>query len=162
VTRLATELNDGRHFGHALAVLMCIGGVPSVYYGDEQGLRGLKEQREGGDDAIRPAFPASPAGLPPDGWGYYRLHQRLIAFRRRHPWLVRARTEAAHLEQSALALRVRGARDGEQALLLLNVGDTEFRFAVDTAGLAVAETAEAGAGVADPLLVPPHGWTILA
>ena len=113
---------------------MCIGGVPSVYYGDEQGLRGLKEHREGGDDAIRPAFPAAPADLPPGGWPYYRLHQRLIGFRRRHPWLVRARTEAAHLEQSALALRVRGERDGEQALLLLNVGDTEFRFAVDTAG----------------------------
>ena len=165
VTRLATELGDDRHFGHALAVLMCIGGVPSVYYGDEQGFRGLKEQREGGDDAIRPAFPASPADLPPDGWRYYRLHKRLIAFRRRHPWLVRARTEAVHLEQSALALRLRGEHDGEQALLLLNVGDTEFRFAVDAAGLAVAETAditEAGADIADPLLVPPHGWTILA
>ena len=165
VTRLATELDDDRHFGHALAVLMCIGGVPSVYYGDEQGLRGLKEHRAGGDDAIRPAFPAAPADLPPGGWRYYRLHQRLIGFRRRHPWLVRARTEAAHLEQSALALRVRGERAGEQALLLLNVGDTEFRFAVDTAGLAVAERAditEAGAAVADPLLVPPHSWTILA
>jgi len=165
VTRLATELDDDRHFGHALAVLMCIGGVPSVYYGDEQGLRGLKEHRAGGDDAIRPAFPAAPADLPPGGWRYYRLHQRLIGFRRRHPWLVRARTEAAHLEQSALALRARGERAGEQALLLLNVGDTEFRFAVDTAGLAVAERADitgAGAAVADPLLVPPHSWTILA
>jgi len=162
VSRLATILNDDRHFSHALAVLFCVGGVPSVYYGDEQGFRGLKEDREGGDDAIRPAFPASPADLPPDGWRYYRLHQRLIGFRRRHPWLVRATTEAAQLEQSALALRVRGDRDGEQVLLLLNVGDTEFRFAVDTAGLAVAETAEAGADVADPLLVPPHGWTILA
>jgi glycosidase len=164
VTRLATELDDDRHFGLALAVLMCIGGVPSVYYGDEQGFHGLKEQRAGGDDAIRPAFPAAPADLPPGGWRYYRLHQRLIGFRRRHPWLVRARTEAAHLEQSALALRVRGERAGEQALLLLNVGDTEFRFAVDTAGLTVAERAditEAGAAV-DPLLVPPHSWTILA
>ena len=62
VSRLATILNDDRHFSHALAVLFCIGGVPSVYYGDEQGFRGLKEHREGGDDAIRPAFPASPAG----------------------------------------------------------------------------------------------------
>jgi glycosidase len=144
---------------------MCIGGVPSVFYGDEQGLRGRKEDRAGGDDAVRPAFPASPADLLPDGWRYYRLHQRLIGFRRRHPWLVRARTEAAQLEQSALALRVRGERAGEQALLLLNVGDTEFRFAVETAGLTVAETADvtgAGAAVADPLLVPPHSWTILA
>jgi glycosidase len=162
VTRLATVLNDDRHFGHALAVLFCIGGVPSVYYGDEQGFRGLKEDREGGDDAIRPAFPASPAGLLPDGWRYYRLHQRLIGFRRRHPWLVRARTSREHLEASALALRLRGEGDGERALLLLNTGDAEFRFAVDPGGLTVAETAEPGAVVTDPLLVPAHSWTILA
>jgi cyclomaltodextrinase len=162
VTRLATALNDDRHFSHALAVLFCIGGVPSVYYGDEQGFRGLKEHREGGDDEIRPAFPASPAGLAPDGWRYYRLHQRLIGFRRRHPWLVRARTAAEHLAASAMALRLRGEGPGEQALLLLNTGDAEFRFAVDADGLSVAETPEAGAAGADPLLVPPHSWTILA
>jgi cyclomaltodextrinase / maltogenic alpha-amylase / neopullulanase len=162
VTRLATALNDDRHFSHALAVLCCIGGVPSVYYGDEQGFRGLKEQRAGGDDEIRPAFPASPSGLPADGWRYYRLHQRLIGFRRRHPWLVRARTAAEHLGESALALRLRGDGEGEQALLLLNVGDAEFRFPVDASGLSVAETAEAGADAADPLLVPPHSWVILA
>jgi cyclomaltodextrinase / maltogenic alpha-amylase / neopullulanase len=164
VSRLATVLNDDRHFSHALAVLFCIGGVPSVYYGDEQGFRGRKEHREGGDDEIRPAFPASPAGLLPDGWRYYRLHQRLIGFRRRHPWLVRARTAAEHLEPSAMALRLRGEGEGEQALLLLNLGDSEFRFAVDAGGLPVAETAEAKRGpvVSDPLLVPPHSWTILA
>jgi len=162
VTRLATVLSDDRHFSHAVAILFCIGGVPSVYYGDEQGMRGLKENREGGDDAIRPAFPATPADLPPDGWPYYRLHQRLIGFRRRHPWLVNARTASEQLEPSALALRIRGAGDGEQALLLLNTGDVEFRFTADTAGLAVAETAEPGATVTDPLLVGPHSWTILA
>jgi glycosidase len=162
VTRLATALNDDRHFGHALAVLCCIGGVPSVYYGDEQGFRGLKEHREGGDDEIRPAFPATPSGLLPDGWRYYRLHQRLIGFRRRHPWLVRARATQEHLAPSALALRLQGEADGERALLLLNTGDAELRFDVDASGLSVAETAEAGAVVTDPLLVPPHSWTILA
>ena len=42
VSRLATILNDDRHFSHALAVLFCVGGVPSVYYGDEQGFRDRK------------------------------------------------------------------------------------------------------------------------
>jgi cyclomaltodextrinase / maltogenic alpha-amylase / neopullulanase len=162
VTRLATALTDDRHFGHALAVLFCIGGVPSVYYGDEQGFRGLKEHRAGGDDEIRPAFPASPEQLLPDGWRYYRLHQRLIGFRRRHPWLVRARTTAEQLGNSALALRLRGESPGEQALLLLNTGDEPCRFNVSDDGLSVAETAEAGAVVTDPLLVPAHSWTILA
>src|SRR5207253_3197923 len=99
-----------------------------------------------------PAFPDSPAGLLPEGWSYYRLHQRLIGFRRRHPWLVRARTAAEHLEASALALRLRGEGASEQALLLLNTGDSEYRFTVDVGGLSVAETAEAGAVRSDPLL----------
>jgi glycosidase len=162
VTRLATVLADERHFSHALAILFCLGGVPSVYYGDEQGMRGVKEHRAGGDDAIRPAFPALPADLPPDGWGYYRLHQRLIGFRRRHPWLVRARTASEQLRSSALALRLRGERAGEEALLLLNTSDGEFRFDVDPAGLAVVQTPEPGTGRPDPLLVPAHSWTILA
>ena len=162
VTRLATALHDDRHFSHAIALLFCLGGVPSVYYGDEQGFRGLKEHRAGGDDAIRPAFPATPAGLAPDGWQHYRLHQRLIGFRRRHPWLVRARTATEELTNSALALRLRGGNDGEQALLLLNLGDQAYRFAVDAGGLNAGETPEPGGSPADPLLVPAHSWTILA
>jgi cyclomaltodextrinase len=170
VTRLATVLNDDRHFGHALAVLFCVGGVPSVYYGDEQGFRGLKEHREGGDDEIRPPFPASPADLLPDGWRYYRLHQRLIGFRRRYPWLTRARTITEHLAPSAIALRVvsscafpgaAASQDGDQIMLLLNTGDEPYRFPVDPTGLTVAETADPAAKPADPLLVPAHSWTIL-
>jgi cyclomaltodextrinase len=162
VTRLATQLTDDRHFGHAVAVLMCIGGVPSVYYGDEQGFRGLKENRAGGDDEIRPAFPSSPGELAPDGWRYYRLHQRLIGFRRRHPWLVRARTAAEHLTDSAMALRVSGGDPGQTLLLLLNVGDDPVRFPVDATGLTVAEVPDPDAIPADPQTVPPHSWTILA
>jgi cyclomaltodextrinase / maltogenic alpha-amylase / neopullulanase len=168
VTRLATVLNDERHFGHALAVLFCVGGVPGVYYGDEQGFRGLKEHREGGDDEIRPPFPGSPADLLPDGWRYYRLHQRLIGFRRRHAWLTRARTVTEHLVPSAIALRAvpssafpSSSGGGDQILLLLNTGDEPYRFPVDPAGLVPAETAEPGVIPADPLLVPAHSWTIL-
>ena len=106
VTRLASRLDDPRHLAHALAILLTVGGTPSVYYGDEQGFRGVKEDRPGGDDAVRPAFPATPAELPPDGWPVYRLHQELIGLRRRHPWLHRARTEQLHLANEVLAYQV--------------------------------------------------------
>jgi hypothetical protein len=49
--------------------------------------QGVKEERLGGDDDIRPAFPDSPAALAPYGWSAYRLHQQLIRLRRRHAWL---------------------------------------------------------------------------
>lgn len=168
VTRLATALDDPRHVGHAIAVLFCIGGVPSVYYGDEQAFRGLKEHRAGGDDEIRPEFPASPRGLAPYGWPTYRLHQRLTGFRRRHPWLVRARTVTEHLSNTAMAIRLvpsagRGPAGGaEQAMLLLNTGDDPVKFPVDPGELDVAEVPEPADPPPDPLIVPPHSWTILA
>jgi glycosidase len=73
VTRLASQLRDERHLAHALVVLMTIGGTPSIYAGDEQAFRGIKEHRAGGDDAIRPAFPATPLELAPFGWPIHRI-----------------------------------------------------------------------------------------
>ena len=160
VTRLASRLTDERHIGHALAVLFTVGGIPSVYYGDEQAFRGIKEDRAGGDDEIRPAFPANPGELAPDGWPVYRLHQRLIGFRRRHPWLVRARTTTQHLSNEALAFR--SGADGAEIVVLLNVGDEPFGFDVDLSGLGVAVTPDPDVPVDDPALVPPHSWIVLS
>lgn len=157
VTRIASRLADERHLGHALAVLFTVGGVPSVYYGDEQGFRGVKEDREGGDDAVRPAFPESRDGLAPYGWPVFDLHKRLIGVRRRHAWLVRARTTAEHLTNTAAALV---STDGAERLItLLNVGDEPYDFPIDTAGLRVVESHD---GNRSPTTVAPHGWSILA
>lgn len=102
VTRIASKVGAG---GAALAVvlLMTVGGVPSVYYGDEQAFRGVKTETLGGDDEVRPALPAAPSGLAPQGAWMLRLHQDLIGLRRRHPWLVRARTEVTELDNPRLS-----------------------------------------------------------
>jgi cyclomaltodextrinase len=142
VTRLATRLEDERHLGHALAILFLVGGVPSIYYGDEQAFRGLKEDRAGGDDAIRPAFPDKPDGLAPYGWPTYRLHQELIGVRRRHAWLTRARTTVEHVTNQSMALRA--VHGDESVLLLLNVSDQDAEFPVE-----------------DAVVVPPHSWRFL-
>ena len=110
------------------------------------------------DTPPTPAFPASPAELLPDGGPTYRLHQRLIGFRRRHPWLVRARTSGQHLTNEAFAFRA--VADGAEIIVLLNAGDSEFRFPVDLGGLKVALTPEPGIRLEDPLLVPRHSWVI--
>ncbi|NRQ33783.1 DUF3459 domain-containing protein [Nonomuraea sp. NN258] len=158
VTRIATRLDDPRHLGHALAVLFTVGGVPSVYYGDELGLAGVKEEREGGDDAIRPAFPPTPE-VPPPGREVFALHRRLIALRRRHPWLSRARTEVTHLDNRSAALRTADPAGGAALLTLLNLDDEPYRFPVDPAGADVTESSHP-AGV-DPATVPGHGWHVL-
>ncbi|GAA0433171.1 alpha-amylase [Actinoplanes capillaceus] len=154
VTRIASRLDDVRHLGHALAVLFTTGGAPSIYYGDEQAYRGVKQDRAGGDDDVRPLFPAKPEDLSAYGWPTYRLHQRLIGLRRRHPWLTHARTESLSLTNTAAALV--STAPGNRLITLLNVGDTETTFDIDVAGLRVLE----GDG-ATPGTVPAHGWQIL-
>ncbi|HWJ85773.1 MAG TPA: alpha-amylase family glycosyl hydrolase [Cellulomonas sp.] len=146
VTRIASQVDD---LAHALVVLFTVGGTPAVYYGDEQAFRGVKEERFGGDDAIRPSFPASPAELAPDGWWAYRLHQELIGLRRRHPWLHRATTRTIELTNEHLLYE---ARAGDDALLVaLNLADEPWSPPVGAAAVL------AGTG---PQL-PPHGWAIL-
>lgn len=59
-TRIASQLPDGRDLAAAIALLALLPGIPAVYAGDEFGAVGVKEERPGGDDAIRPAFPGTP------------------------------------------------------------------------------------------------------
>jgi len=96
VTRIATTVGLDRVVV-ALAVLATVGGVPSIYAGDEQGFQATKLERAGGDDAIRPAFPARPEELSTEGAWLYQAHRDLLALRRRYPWLVRARSQAQEL-----------------------------------------------------------------
>ena len=157
-------LRRAEHIEHALVVLFTVGGIPSIYAGDEFGLRAVKEDRDGGDDAVRPEFVAalrdSGGGVP----DVLNLHRYLIGLRRRHPWLHEARTEALHLDNRTYAYR---SRSGEETLIVaLNVEDDPVPLPVAELTGGPAEIL-AGAG-APPLekvsqtLLPPHGWLVLA
>ncbi len=166
VTRILSTLTDARHLGHALAVLFATPGVPTVYYGDELGLRGIKEERFGGDDAIRPVFPSVPAALTPEQRGLVDLHRELIACRRRHGWLVHALPQKPDtLTNEHLLYRV-GDPAGNALAVALNVGDTRARIPLPTRA---AWTLEAGTADVEPaggepgvLRVPAHSWAVLA
>ena len=108
VTRIATRVGDAGA-AVALVLLMTVGGTPSLYYGDEQAFRGEKTERLGGDDEVRPAFPTAPEGLAREGWWMYRLHQELIALRRRHPWLQACRTRVLEKRETVLVYEAVGA-----------------------------------------------------
>ena len=130
VTRIASQLTDPRLLPLALVVLFTVPGVPSIYYGDEQAFRGEKQDREGGDDVIRPAFPADPSGLADVGRPIYRLHQDLIGLRTRETWLSTAKIETMTLANQQLSFR---AFDdgGHQLVVLLNSSDDEFEFPLE-------------------------------
>jgi cyclomaltodextrinase len=157
VTRIASRVDDPRHLAHALAILFTVAGTPSVYAGDEQAFRGVKYDRADGDEEIRAAFPDSPDGFAPYGWPVYRLHQDLIALRRRHPWLVRARTRVLHLENEALAYESADPAGGTGVAVLLNISDAPVTFPL--AGLAGKPVLGSDSGGGERL--EPHGWAIL-
>jgi cyclomaltodextrinase len=161
VTRLASQLRDRRHLAHALAVLLTVGGTPSIYAGDEQGFRGVKEDRAGGDDAVRPAFPDTPEQLAPHGWGIYRLHQELIGLRRRHPWLHHARATPLHLTNTELVYQV--GPDRRRLLVALNLQDTAVDLPAPGATAVAAGAAELHQGNHEDARVrlDGHGWAVL-
>lgn len=99
VTRIASTLGPAGAVT-ALAILLTVGGVPSIYAGDEQGFTGIKREELGGDDEVRPEFPEHPGELSSLGEGIYAAHRELIALRRRHSWLHDAMVEMQELENT--------------------------------------------------------------
>ena len=166
VTRIASQLHDARHLGHALAVLFTVPGTPAIYAGDEQGWRGIKHHREGGDAEIRRPFPATPAELGEERPPTYRLHQELIRARRAFPFVADGRVHIRHLASQQLVYEVIGGA-GEVLLTALNLADRPA--VLDLSGSAFrAERAAAGDPVGveslmsgSRLTLPPVGWAVL-
>jgi glycosidase len=115
VTRIASHVGiDGAIA--ALWLLMTLPGTPFVYYGDEVGALGVKEDRIGGDDAVRPEYPPT----PPRGWAsdadatrVLAAHRGAIELRRNNPWLTRATISVELLENTRITYVVSGKNDGE-------------------------------------------------
>jgi len=152
VTRVASQIADPRHVPHAVALLFFLPGVPSVYYGDEYGLRAVKEDRTGGDDAIRPEMPDAPSQVTGSDDATWSVYQRMIGLRRRHPWLTRAEISTEEVADQHLLVHA-WTQDGALTLAL-NLADEPFP--LPRAG----ETLEAGSPVQDGA-VAPHSWAVL-
>ncbi len=107
VTRIATTVGP-RYASMAATILMTLPGMPSVYYGDEQGFTGTKTEAWHGDDEVRPPLPATPAELSALGAGTFAAYQDAIAFRRRNSWLATATLEVTHRDNEQLSYRLVG------------------------------------------------------
>lgn len=159
VTRLATAVSP-RFLPHALAVLLTVGGVPCLYAGDEFGYTATKEERVGGDDAVRPEFPGtppSPADLDPAAAAALDVTRALVAVRRQHPWLHEASTDVVMVANTTLVLR--SATPTQAIVLALSLEDSPV--ALPTAG---ARRVIAGSGrlVGETVELDPGGWAVMA
>jgi cyclomaltodextrinase / maltogenic alpha-amylase / neopullulanase len=163
VTRIASQLRSFEHLGHALVLLFTTGGIPAIYSGDEFGYRGVKEDRAGGDDAVRPEFGAAPTDLDGPAAETYNLHRYLIGLRRRNPWLHQARTTALRLENDSYVYQAR--HNGDALIVALNLADEPMGVAI---GQLCGRDAQLIGGSGAPpeqvmgeTVVPPHGWQLL-
>ena len=131
-TRIATLLKDLRNLPLAVAILMVVPGVPTIYAGDEQAFTGAKLDQPRGDDPVRPPFPETPAELLPFGAETLAVYQDLVRVRREHPWLVDAGLSTSDVSDTTMTIHV-SSREGEQLSLALNAGDER----ADVGGVAV-------------------------
>ncbi|WP_062516356.1 alpha-amylase family glycosyl hydrolase [Demequina gelatinilytica] len=159
VTRIASRLTDRRHLAHATVLLATLPGTPAVYSGDELGLTGVKEDRAGGDDAVRPVFPDQPGPLDPDAAAILALHRQLLGLRRRHAWLHRARVEVTHVANETI---VYVCTDGDRRLAVaLSTSDGDVGCPLPSGSREVL----AGHGTlvdhATTVLLPSHGWCVI-
>jgi cyclomaltodextrinase / maltogenic alpha-amylase / neopullulanase len=156
VTRIATQLKNDKHIGHSLAILLTVPGVPSIYAGDEQAFRGRKEHRADGDDEIRPAFPAQPAGLSPQGKPTHVLYKELLELRNQNSWIGKSQIKILTLANSQLIYET----NFEDKLLVvaLNISNETH-----TANVLTNRNLRLIAGdVGDDYALPPHGWGIFS
>lgn len=158
VTRIASAVGS-ELVPHALAVLCTVAGTPAIYAGDEYGWQAVKEEREGGDDAVRPEFPAEPVA-PDDMDASARhlldVHRELLALRRRNPWLTTARTDVVHVANTAMVLRTATGEAG--VITALNLDDEPVTMPAADASSVVAGECELADG---RLTLPPRGWAVL-
>jgi cyclomaltodextrinase / maltogenic alpha-amylase / neopullulanase len=157
VTRIASAVGPAL-VPHAVAVLLTVAGVPSVYAGDEYAFEGVKEARLGGDDAVRPEFPTAPpavSSLSPDAASVLRAHVQLIAVRRRHPWLHSARTDVVELGNEWITLRTATGSGTIVTSLNLSADARPLRPDLPRTVLAGDATEHDGA-----LRIPPGGWVV--
>ena len=144
-------------------MLLTTAGSPSVYAGDEWAYRGVKEERFGGDDAVRPEFPLRPEESEHLGHDTFRLHQHLIGLRRRNPWLHTARTTALRLTNEHYVYRTSA---GDDALVVaLNVAEDGLDLSLDELGVGggrvVAGSSLPAEDVVKHVHVAPHGWCVV-
>ena len=161
VTRIASAV-PAEHVAHAVALLCCLGGTPTIYYGDELGWRAVKEERFGGDDAIRPAFgEPGELGLDESESVALDLHRELIGLRRRQAWLHRAITTVPSLDNE-FAVFV-SADDQNWIALALNLSADEQELPVPGAVevMAGAGRLDASGGDSATITVGPHGWAVV-
>jgi cyclomaltodextrinase / maltogenic alpha-amylase / neopullulanase len=122
VTRVASQLTDPAHLTALYTLLFCMPGIPSVYYGSEFGVGGVKGKYT--DAPLRPALDLGALQARPPRAELPGVISRLIHLRLGQPALIHGGYRQVHVA-------------GEQMAFLREAGAERVLVAVNAAGAPV-------------------------
>lgn len=130
VNRAASALKDPADLATLYCLLFTMPGVPSVYYGSEWGIAGVKD---GSDRPLRPALDlAAVERESPRAW-LAGIVTRLAAVRRASPGLQEGDYAQLHVAARQIAFLRRSPR--ESVLVVVNAGPQPLTLDCDAPGL---------------------------
>jgi glycosidase len=133
VSRLASVLKDYNHIYALHLMHYTFPGIPSLYYGEEFGMKALK--RNGDDWNLRPAMNS----FFPDGYGDVKLYEEICKYARlrlEHPCLRYGGYKQIYLQSKQFAyLRT---NEEETLLIVVNSDSNPIRVTMDIPGYKMA------------------------
>jgi cyclomaltodextrinase len=125
VNRVASNLSDPAHLYPLYCMLFTMPGVPSIYYGSEWGIQGVRESHT--DAALRPALVLEAAGDLPDPHLPDAI-RRLARLRHESPALRYGRYRQIMVEHEQFVFARQA--DGEHLIVVFNAADEPVRLTV--------------------------------
>lgn len=121
VNRLASTLRNPAHIENVYSLLFSMPGIPSVYYGSEWALPGVKAN--GSDAPLRPCLELN--SIPAKNEKLSRHIGKLAALRKELPALQTGSYEQVVVKNEQLVYKRR--QDGQTVYVALNLADSECR-----------------------------------
>lgn len=119
VNRIASTLRNKAHLNNVFTLLFTIPGMPSIYYGSEWGIEGIKQN--GSDAALRPALELE--DIPDETCRLLEHIQQLAKIKKQLPALKYGIYEQVTVKNEQLVFK-RTAAD-ESVFIVLNLSDQE-------------------------------------
>lgn len=124
VNRVYSLLKDKRHIRLVYAMLFCMPGVPSLYYGSEFCANGIRDSHS--DRALRPRWDE----IPKTGDKLVPFLAELSRFRRERPFLAHASYRKLHVENTLFAYSLE--KDGKEIIAVFNQADNSRTLVLNT------------------------------
>lgn len=125
VNRIASTLKNPFHIFNVYTLLYTMPGMPSVYYGSEYGIKGIKENNS--DDNLRPCIELS--NMNNENMDLYNHIVRLSKIRKVHPALSFGTYKTVLIRNQQMLFK--REYEGEVIYSALNLEDKEYEFVFD-------------------------------